>query len=384
MIPAGVRHGLLTGGAALLAPEALYAQPAEPDVAVEATYTVDLLSNLAGGVRTDTRLMGLLDVVADIDGEAAGLDGVRFHLDAQFVHGGGFSESVVGDAQGVSNIDAPRGLRPLEAYAALALGTEGAGEIKAGLIDLNGIFDVQEVGGHFIHSSHGIGPDFSQSGLNGPSIFPTTATAVTIEWNAEGWAARAGLFDAVAGDPDHPRRTVIRFPGESGLLLVGEIELDLGESASAQFGGWGYTSRFDAIDRPERLAGNSGVYGMVEATLARRGESALDGWVRIGAARAAINPIGAYLGGGLAYGHDDGRIGVAVAHARLGDPAIRGGLASGSRPDRAETAIELSYAHRVSDWLTLQPDLQYVVNPGWDRSRDDAFVAGVRVQFTLN
>lgn len=48
-----------------------------------------------------------------------------------------------------------------------------------------------------------------------------------------------------------------------------------------------------------------------------------------------------------------------------------------------ETAIELSYRAPISDWLTLQPDVQYVIHPSTDAARDDAWVFGLRVELAL-
>jgi porin len=380
-MPPALSRGLVAGAAALLPLEALNAQEREEEseLEVEATYTVDLLSNLDGGIRRDARLMGMAELTADLDGAAIGLLNTAFHVNLEYIHGGGFSERVAGDAQVLSNIDAPRGLRLFEAYAAQAFGKDLQGTVKAGLIDLNGDFDVQKVGAFFLHSSHGVGPEFSQSGQNGPSIFPTTASAVTVQWQGAGWAARLGLFDAVAGDPDRPRRTVVRFPGETGLLIVGEGEAAFGTGTRVLVGAWTYTTRFEAVEPPLRQAGNRGAYALIETRLA----PGFDGWVRVGTARAAVNPVQNYLGGGLTYGDDGRKLGFAVAHARLGDPARRAGLATGALLNRAETAFELSYAHRFSDRLTIQPDIQYIINPGWDRTRGNALVIGARVQFTV-
>jgi porin len=109
---------------------------------------------------------------------------------------------------------------------------------------------------------------------------------------------------------------------------------------------------------------NRGAYVQVESGLARWDDRSLEAWMRIGTASDRINPISLYAGGGLAYGNDDRRAGFAVAHARLGDPAIRAATLGGEDPERAETAFELTYSHRVNDRLTIQPDIQYVVNPG--------------------
>lgn len=377
----------LLSGAMLFAPGIASAQEAEPDADIGATYTADILANLRGGIDRGPRQMGKLDVAGDMKGSVVGIDALSFHADVQLIHGGGFSDAEVGDAQVVSNIDAPPGIRPLEAYVAIGFGSSSRGVVKAGLIDLNSDFDVQEVGTFFINSSHGIGPDFSQSGRNGPSIFPTTASAVTVQWAGRGWTARAGLFDAVAGDPERPRRTVLRFPGESGALMVGEIDVAIGR-VSVQLGGWSYTGRFDVIEQaattpPRQILGNRGLYGLVEGSLIKGKDTSLDAWARIGMANSTINPIGLYLGGGLTYGNGRNRIGLALGHARLGDASIRAGIASGTRPDRAETVLEVSFRHQLSDRLAVQPDIQYVIHPDWDPSRGNALVAGMRLQVTF-
>ena len=360
----------VAGGVAVLGGDAARADEGSPAIDAAISYVGDSFASLKG--ERGARYMGLLDVMADVDGDAIGLDGVSAHVNVQWVHGGAFSADLVRDGQVVSNIEAPAGVRPLQAYVATRIGG-GKGLVKLGLIDLNGDFDEQAAGSLFINASHGIGADFAQSGLNGPSIFPTTASAVVVHWTEPGWSARFGMFDGVAGNPDHPRRTVVRFPGESGLLMVGEVDLAVDDKTQLQLGGWRYTRKFDALEGG-RLSGNSGAYALGQTTLFRRGEQQLDGWLRVGVAKSAINPIGVYWGGGVTYGGDDSRLGLAFAHARLGDPALRAG--EGDR--RAETNIELTWAVRLNDRLTVQPDVQYIFNPGWAAGRADALVVGLR------
>ena len=44
--------------------------------------------------------------------------------------------------------------------------------------------------------------------------------------------------------------------------------------------------------------------------------------------------------------------------------------------------IELTYSTQLTDWLRVQPDVQYVINPGADRSLDNALVIGIRFEFS--
>jgi porin len=48
-----------------------------------------------------------------------------------------------------------------------------------------------------------------------------------------------------------------------------------------------------------------------------------------------------------------------------------------------ELALEATYAFAVFDWLTIQPDLQYVLNPGFETNRK-ALVAGVRIGIRID
>lgn len=354
----------------------------DPQTFIEGGITIDTLSNRSGGQRRDSRVLGLASVAAGVNALRSGPLEISGFVEVQLVDGDGFSEDVVGDGQVVSNIDAVPGFRPIEAW--LQLGTEGGRHrLKAGLVDLNREFDMQQVGSMFLNSSHGIGPELSQSGANGPSIFPTTTTAVVYGFEADRWGARVGAFNAVAGDPAHLKKTVLPFPGEDGLLLIAEAEHRSG-SLRTYAGLWAYGTASPDLLHPDDAVGDRwrsrGAYAAMETTLAtaHTGEK-LESWVRVGVANEAVLPVATYLGGGIRYGTEDRGIGFAIAHARLGDPAIDAAAIGGDGAQRAETNFELSYVHALTPAVTIQPDVQYVRNPGWDPAIDDALVIGLRL-----
>jgi porin len=252
---------------------------------------------------------------------------------------------------------------------------------KAGLIDLNNEFDQQTVGGLFLNSSFGIGPDLSQSGPNGPSIFPVTAPGLVLAYHPPGWTAKLGLFDAHAGDPDHPHRFWPGSFGSAGALLIGEGHVQIGPLVAVQAGGWAYTDRQPRVDGSG--AGTSaGGYAMVEARLIGRSDGrALRIWLRGGGTTDATDPIAIYLGGGLIWGDDRAGGGIAVAHARLGDPARHIPI-DGAPHDRAETAIEATGRWRLATGLAIQPDVQYIVHPGRNPAYRNALVTALRLDWT--
>jgi len=77
---------------------------------------------------------------------------------------------------------------------------------------------VIETAGLFINSSFGIGPDYAQSGQNGPSIYPFTSVALRLAYQqTDNYYLQAAVFDGVSGDPDDSKGTHIRCSGGDGL-----------------------------------------------------------------------------------------------------------------------------------------------------------------------
>ena len=367
---------LICGLVALLVPTPSRADDHKPSV--DLRYTTDLIGTVAGGERRDTHWIGRLDLDLDSGTGLFGIDGAHAHADIFLLHGGGFSDRVVGDAQVVSNVDAPHAIRPFEAFVEAPLG--GGMRAKAGLIDLNSEFDVQSVGALFLNSSFGIAPDYSQSGLNGPSIFPITAPGLLVAVERPRWTLRIAAFDALPGDPDHPHRVL---PGpffRGGALLAVEGEVKVGSGGELQGGAWLYTDRFDRLDGAGRDR-SAGAYLQYEQTLAgNEKDGALRGWARVGSAASDVNEIAVYTGGGLSWGTEGHSYGIAIAHARLGDAALSAFALAGTPRRRAETTIEATATRRIAPWLVLQPDLQYVRHPSWGVA-PDALVVGLRLHF---
>jgi len=280
----------------------------------------DIIGVASGGERQRARWMGRLDLDLDSGTGLFGISGAHAQADIMLLHGGGFSAHDVGDAQVVSNIDAPHAVRPFEAWIEAPLG--GGVCAKAGLIDLNSEFDVQDAGATFLSSSFGIAPDYSQSGLNGPSIFPITSPGLVVAIEKPRWALRTAVFDGEPGDPDRPHAFLPGPFARGGALLATEGEMKIGMGGELQAGMWFYTDRFARLDGTGK-AHSAGAYVQYEQTLAGNDKTgALRGWIRAGHAAGRVNPIGAYAGGGLTWGTDAHAWGIAIAHARLGDPGL--------------------------------------------------------------
>lgn len=317
-----------------------------------------------------------------------GVDGgwrARIHA----IHTGGddLSADVLGDAQTASNVEAADAIRLFELWVGRGLETPRG--FKAGLVDLNSEFDVQQVGGLFLNSSHGIGPDFSQSGLQGPSIFPVTALGI-IGWTPApfGSAFKAALYDAAAGEPGRPARSAVILRARDGALAVAELQRTFGPGGAGPriYGGvWGYTARFPTLKPGFERKSRPGLYAAFETPLWIGGQGRrLDGWVRAGIADDRIWEIARYAGGGVTLSapfaaRPDDQAGLAIARAAFASDWRRG------RPGgagRAETAIEATWRFALAEGLAVQPDVQWILHPSGERGRS-ALALGVRLDLDV-
>jgi porin len=359
-----------------------------------AQYTGEYQHNLRGGLERGGAYLDNLDLMLEVDGERAfGVPGLTAMAYALYNNGGSITGRYVGDAQFISNIEATRALRLYELWADWRFGAAQAHSVRFGLYDLNSEFDVSEVALLFLNGVQGIGIDFSQAGLNGPPIFPLTALAARLEWApAEGWRVRGAVLDGVPGDPERPKVTPIKLSSEDGALLVAEIDRAT-EAWHVVVGHWRYTTTFDDLEQvdeagdPLRRRGSHGTYAFVEGSLwrAKAGPRRLTGVARVGVASPDVNPIQRTLRLGLVLHSPftatrEDQLGLAFATYRNGDPYLRGAAANGEALLRGETNVELTWRVPVTDWLALQPALQWVRHPGSLEGIDDAWVAGLRFE----
>lgn len=357
---------------------------------VSAVYTADVRGVVDGGLGRGVRYLDNVDLQIALDADRLiGWQGARVFLYGIYNNGRAFSPALVGDLQGVANIETGvRAARLFEAWIEQDVASRAS--IRFGLYNLNAEFDTTQSGGLFLLSSHGIGPDYAQSGRRGPSIFPVTSLAVRGEVAVgDHVLLRAAVLDGVPGDEAHPRRTAIKLSRRDGALIAGEADYFNGGTKAA-IGGWGYTARADTLGAgtPASLHGDKGAYAYVEHRLTgdrSDDPEGLAGWVRIGVADTRFNAIGSYLGGGIVYtgavpGRSEDQAGVSFARANLGDRFLQVGREAGETPARHEIVLEAAYQAVLTPWLSVQPDVQYVVDPGGSRQVRDALVLGLRMK----
>lgn len=364
---------------------------------VQAVYTADVHHNMSGGIKHGNMFMDNLDLTAEIDGEKLfGADGLTLFFYALNNNGGKFNEKYVGSHEGVDNIEVSEPAAKLyEAWAEQSFFNDRV-TIRAGLYDLNSEFDVTDSSGIFLNPTYGIDTAYAATGENGPSIFPTTSLAARINITpTENTYLRAAILDGVAGDPENPEGTQIHLRDEDGILLALEGGYGTLETGRIGVGGWWYSEKSDHYtDTNENgdpaQENSNGFYALAEKTLFHPyGDEtrSIDGFIRFATADDSVTQFD-YSGAiGLTYtkpfaSRPDDIAGITVHGVHNGD-LYRESVASTEPALSGEWGIEATYSFQATPWLRIQPDIQYIKNPGTVSEIDDAFVTSLRLELSL-
>ena len=360
---------------------------------ISASYDSEYWRSAGSAMAQGDSSLGLGSISLAVDGTAWHLPAFTFYTLTLLTHGSAPNEQLAATAQGISNIEAPSAWRLYELWSEWQLNDRHS--LKLGLYDVNSEFDVIDTAALFINPSQGIGPDFAQSGDNGPSIFPTTSLALR-SWHHRGpWTLQLAILDGVPGDPEHPNRSVIKLDRHDGLLLLSELGFAQPEGLRVATGYWRYTNRFDTWTTSDATADGSqhnyGYYGLVDIRLLQQQaqRTGLNVFLRFGSANQNINVVGHYLGTGIVLtgplpSRPGDQLGIALAQAAVGEPFKQLQSTEAISLNHQERNVELTYAMLINPWLTVQPDAQYVSHPSFDAQRRHEWMLGIRLSLNLD
>ena len=357
-------------------------------------YTGDLRRNTTGGIDVGNAYSDLLDLSATWATNNL-FAGTRFTTNLSVMHIGGddISADFVGDLHGVNNIEAPDAWHLYELWSEFSFGGRANTSVRLGVLDLNADFDTPVTSGLFVGSPHGIGTELSQTGGNGPAVWPVTGLGVRVDGQIrEGLHWRVGAFEGTPGDDDEASFAAFDVARGEGSLLIGEIEYMSDRVNKISLGMWSYTADFDRLDAglttgAQSQDGNQGVYALVDVPLANAGPARVDGSLRFGLADGRFNPVDEFVGATVVVSHPfesrpDDAFGLAVAYGRTGDLYRTVQALAGIPAASAETSYELTYRAPVTQWLMVAPSVQFVSNPGADLAMQDAWVVGLRFELS--
>jgi porin len=253
----------------------------------------------------------------------------------------------------VSNIEAHPTTRLYSLWLEKTLGRGTS--LRAGQLAADEEFLVSDTASVFINGTFGWAPIAAANITNGGPGYPLAAPGVRLRLEPKADAAL--LVAAFAGDPagsgcdgDPQRcnRYGTTFSTHGGTLWMSELQLAGG---AYKLGGW-YQNATVAGRR-----GNGALYAIADRSLWRSGAKELKGFLRVGAAPSDRNPVKSYVDAGVSC--------KGAFAARPGD-TLALGVAHAELSDGSESLLELSYLAPVAPHLSLQPDLQYVVQRGTD------------------
>jgi len=325
-------------------------------VAVSPMYTGEAWTSSLGGFAhagsADLQVTFLGEPLIDVQGLTVSFYGVANHSSGP--------QSLLGDGQYVSNVEAGNGFGLYEAWVEQVLGPMS---LKLGIQELNNEFDVNEHGWLFLNSSQGMGAVLANSGVNGPSTFPVTGLTARARLVVKDTSISVAVSDGVPGDPV---RSNFALRSADGLFVISEAKTRVSGSQLA-VGAWAYVP-----------AGDRGAYTLVEVPLYRKDDvSELDLSVRVGLGQTD-NRFGGYTGAGLVWtglirGREHDAMGIAIGAVHT-NAAARG---AGALP--MEVAVEATWQFELTDWLWLQPDAQVVLNPDADPNKPSGAVFALRL-----
>lgn len=392
-------------------------------------YIGEVLSNRSGGIERGTIYDGRLELYVDADlDKGMGIAGLAFHAHGYQLHGEGITATKVGNLNALSGIEALATTRLLEIWLEQKLFSDRL-SIRAGQMAVDTEFILADSAGQFISASFGW-PTITAPNLpNGGSAYPLAAPGVRVEFVAsDALTVRAAVFnDDPAGpcdtDPQicNPHGLDFRMKDHPFVIAEGEYKYNrsaqsLGLPGTLKVGAWAdfadfEDQRFDvsgvSLISPASTGearphdGNQGFYIIVDQQLYANadGSQSVSAFGRVMGAPSDRNVVDFYFDGGLTFvglvpGRPADSFGVAAAYAHISDrasdldhDAVSFGAA---RPIRNyEALIEINYIAEIVPGWTVQPDFQFVWNPGGNVADEtgavavqDAAVIGVRT--TLN
>ncbi|MEI9986243.1 MAG: carbohydrate porin [Aliidongia sp.] len=403
--------------------------------------TSEVLGNVTGGTRTGFDYDGLTQMVLQMDTQRAfGWYGGTLNASALQIHGRNLSADNLASLQTSSGIEADRSTRLWELWYQQKLLDEDRLDIKIGQQSLDQEFMVSQNALLFVNTMFGWPMVPSADLPGGGPAYPLSALGVRLRGKpTDSITILAGIFNGSPapnnnGDPQQINASGTSFPLNGRTLAIAELQYaypSLGNvtmpdevgalSRTYRIGVW-YDDeqfadqRFDtnglslanpaSNGNPRSHHGDYSIYAVADQMLWVNPSDSnrnLSGFIRVmGTPESDRNLVSFSANAGLTlhqplqYRNDDTfGLGMGFAHVSSGASGLDADVAAqdgGFAPIRgSETFIEATYQYQVKPWWQMQPDLQYVFNPGGgvanpnspNQRVGDEFVLGLRTNISF-
>ena len=397
---------------------------------ISLTESSEVFANPYGGLSRGADYDGLTTLTVQFDTKPAlHWEGGQFNVSVLNLHGENYSTRYIGALQTISGAQGDRATRLWEAWYDQKIGDHW--DVRIGQQSVDTEFATHPSAGIFVNALFGWPIAYQLDMPGGGPDYPLSALGVRGKYNNGGFTVRGGVFSGSPApasndpDPQHADPYGLSFPLR-GVLALAEAEYAInqgdGEYAGVyKLGGWWDSLsfadlRYNVFGQPLAApgvnptplphSGDFSLYALGEQMIWRGTDKArtLSLFLRATVAPQSDRNVSTFsLNGGLAL-HDpfDGRkddtlvfgfgwqhLGAGVVGAGSDTALYNPGVYTPLRGD--EAVFEASYQYQATAWMQIQPDLQYVVNPGGgvldpqtpNRKVGDALIGGLRVNVTF-
>jgi porin len=399
--------------------------------------TSEVLGNVTGGAKQGAAYDGLTQMALQLDtNRAFGLHGGLFNVSALQIHGTNLSSNNLLTLQTASGIESDRATRLWELWYQQKFLEEDRLDIKVGQQSLDQEFMVNANGAYLINTMFGWPMVPSADLPGGGPAYPLSALGVRARYRPiDPVNLLAGVFNGspspsgglcCSGDPQLQDPSGTSFPLNGGVLVIAEAQYaypSLGTILYAnqpeplarvyKVGAWFNSENFadQQFDNaglslanpasngiPLSHHGDYGLYATVDQMVwvdPTESDRNVNIFGRVlWAPQADRNLITFSMNAGLTFHEpilrrDDDTFSVGMGYAKVSSSAGSLDKAtafySGSFvPTRGgETYLEVSYQYQVAPWWQLQPDMQYVFNPGGGVANPNAPASRIGNEFVL-
>ena len=362
-------------------------------------YMVSLQGNARGGLDQAFRYTGLWDFGVDLDMETmAEIKGLWIHVSGSWTTGKNLTEDV-GAYAPVNAVFSGNGIRLFEMYVEERFLRDRL-SIRVGRLSVG-----WEYGLEYDYFTQYMSAAFRLNvfalDANDPNfaVIPYSNWGGRIRWTPnESWRVQASWMNGYPRDfaNDDKHGVDFSFKPRQGSFFIVEVSYQWVPTKALRkqapdrlpgrfsFGGYYDTGTFDLLDgsgRTDKVLGSAYVImrqKVWEPELAsNRGITFWSSFVFGG--KPSIVPIRYFWSGGMTW---------TGLFRRLREDVLALGFATEFFSDvlvdqTVETVLEGAYSFNVTTWLTVTPDVQYIIRPSGMKSIDNALLAGVLLYFTF-
>jgi porin len=377
--------------------------------------TSEVFGNVTGGLHKGADYDGLTQMLLQLDtNRAFGWYGGLFNASALQIHGRNLSTDNLGTLQTESGIEADRATRLWELWYDQKMLDEDRLSVRVGQQSLDQEFIVSQNASYFVNTMFGWPMVPSADLPGGGPAYPLSALGVRFKARPiDPVTLLVGVFNGspvkngVTGDPQLANNSGTSFPTNGGQLIIAELQYSypsLGSMLYAdqseplarvyKIGFWYDTERFNDLrfdntglslasplstGIPQQHRGDYSIYAVADQLVwvdPQEGDRTINLFARaMGTPEQSRNLIDFSLNAGMVFHEpflhrDDDTFGIGMGFAQVSGQAAALDqdtqfYTGAYTPVRSsETFVEVTYQYAVAPWLMLQPDVQYVFNPG--------------------